>query len=166
MLRVLATQELGCIRYRGNDLVVLRRLAAAGEGSQCDVPLPAGTVTVLRNHVSFSRVRSDGFLTAHDILDRVALYLAKQPTTFQTTTISDDGAGASLSVSWFEDRYHRIELLAPIAPETRFLMRHFGPPRFSDTLHDWLVGDGLFCDPRWQTQAEWQDAGSWHHVPW
>jgi hypothetical protein len=166
MLRALATQELGCIRYRGNDVTILRRLADAGEGSQCDVPIPADMVAVRRDHVSFSRVHSEQPLTAHGILVRLALYLAKQPTSYRTTAISDHDVGASLSVSWFEDRHHRIELLAAVPPSTRFLMRHFAPPRLSDTLHDWLVVDGLFCDVRWQSEIEWQAAGPWHHAPW
>jgi hypothetical protein len=166
MLRVLAAQELGCVRYRGDDVSILRRLAEAGEGSQCDVPLPAGAVTVRRDHVSFKRLDSDTSLTAHGILDRLVSYLATQPTGCRTTTIFHDDDGASLSVSWFEDRFHRIELLSPVAPRNRFLMRHLGPPRFSDTLYDWLVADGLFSDVRWQTQSEWQDAGAWHCAPW
>jgi len=36
MLRVIESQELGCIRYAGSDSRILARLRAAGEGRQCD----------------------------------------------------------------------------------------------------------------------------------
>lgn len=45
MLRVIETQELGCIRYRGTDHATLRRLVEAGEGAQCDGSLPRGGTT-------------------------------------------------------------------------------------------------------------------------
>ena len=85
---------------------------------------------------------------------------------FKTTTIVENDAGASLTVSWFEDHFHRIDLLEPGALGNRFTLRHFGPPRFSDTLHDWLVADEMIGDARWQTQAQWEESGPWHPTPW
>src|SRR2546426_5175715 len=58
-LHVVRTQELGCIRYRGTDPVILRRLAEAGEAAQCDVALPKGIRPVLRNHVTFTANNSE-----------------------------------------------------------------------------------------------------------
>lgn len=36
MLEAIAIAELGCIRYRGKDVVIRRRLEAMGEGGQID----------------------------------------------------------------------------------------------------------------------------------
>lgn len=36
MLKVIANQELGCIRYGGADPTILRRLVDDGAGGQCD----------------------------------------------------------------------------------------------------------------------------------
>jgi ferredoxin len=36
MLEVFRTQEVGCIRYRGEDPVLLQSIERIGEGSQCD----------------------------------------------------------------------------------------------------------------------------------
>jgi hypothetical protein len=52
-LHVLRGQELGCVRYRGTDEAILRRLAEAGEAQQCDHP-PADVGVVLRNVVTFA----------------------------------------------------------------------------------------------------------------
>ncbi len=167
MIRVVATQELGCVRYRGTDLVIQRRLAEAGEGEQCDVPPAAGVEPLHRDHVSFLAADRAEPLTGRAILDRLVSYLAKQPQAYKSTAVSS-GEGetlASLAVSWFEDRFHRIELRAAHSPGS-WLLRHFGPPRFSDTLHDWLNSDEAFADVRWQTLGQHEAAGSWLRTPW
>src|SRR5438093_12768321 len=39
-LRVLRAQELECVRYRGTDAGILRRLGEAGDAGHCDHTLP------------------------------------------------------------------------------------------------------------------------------
>ena len=39
-IRVVRTQDLHCIRYGGEDEMILRRLAEAGEMAQCDAAPP------------------------------------------------------------------------------------------------------------------------------
>jgi ferredoxin len=46
-LRVIRMQELGCIRYCGDDKTILRRLAEAGESAQCDNAPPEESDIVL-----------------------------------------------------------------------------------------------------------------------
>jgi hypothetical protein len=46
-LQVIRGQELGCVRYRGVDDVILRRLAEAGESPSCDFPLKGVEPTVV-----------------------------------------------------------------------------------------------------------------------
>lgn len=70
-----------------------------------------------------------------------------------------------MSVSWFEDNYHRIEALASHRPD-EWLVRHHGPPRLGDTLHDWLHQDPHFDAVRWQTKAEWKAQGPSQPKPW
>lgn len=36
MLDVIRTQEMGCIRYRGDDAAIVKKLDEVGEGNQCD----------------------------------------------------------------------------------------------------------------------------------
>ena len=167
MIRVVATQELGCIRYRGADRETQRRLIEAGEGSQCDAPLPIGIEPLQRDHVSFLAADLLEPLSGRAVLERLVSYLAKQPQGYKATAITvDEGeAKTSLSVSWFEDRFHRVELHA--APSRgSWILRHSGPPRFSDTLHDWLNGDETFADVRWYARGKGEAAGSWQRTPW
>ena len=37
MVRVFSIQELGCIRYAGDDAATIKKLSEIGEGKQCDV---------------------------------------------------------------------------------------------------------------------------------
>jgi hypothetical protein len=62
-LHVLRGQELGCVRYRGTDEAILRRLAEAGDADQCDHP-PAAVDVVLRSVVTF--VISDSHNVSYD----------------------------------------------------------------------------------------------------
>lgn len=168
MLRVVATQELGCIRYRGTDQATLRRLVEAGEGAQCDASPPPGVTEVRRDHVTFV-VRDPGAAwTGRTILQRLLSHLAGHPyLQYKTTPISEDAVRGvtSVSVSWFQDEFHRLE--TSVSPQPgRYVLRHFGPPRFSDTLNDWLAIDDAFDDVRWQTETEWAAGGSWQRTPW
>ena len=74
-LRVLRAQELDCVRYRGKDQAILRRLAEAGEAHQCDHALP-GVGVVLRNVVTFVPSNPhDVTLEASRMLDEFSDYL-------------------------------------------------------------------------------------------
>ena len=54
MVRAASVAELQCLRYRGTDPSVLRRLAEAGLASLCDSPAP-GIRPVVRNTACFRR---------------------------------------------------------------------------------------------------------------
>jgi hypothetical protein len=47
-----------------------------------------------------------------------------------------------------------------------WLVRHHGPPRLGDCIHDWLTQDALFADVRWQTKEEWTANGPSKAMPW
>ncbi len=53
MVEALVSSEADCIRYRGDDPAVLRRLAENGHSDLCDQPPPPDAAPVERNHVSF-----------------------------------------------------------------------------------------------------------------
>lgn len=161
MLRVIATQELGCIRYGGADPAILRRLVEVGEGDQCDIPPPPGIKPMRRDHATFVAREHGPAWTARRILERLVAF----GTDWRTTSIHEADGSASVSVCWFEDNFHRIDAFTSNQPG-RWVVRHHGPPRFSDTLHDWLAGDERFEDVRWQTKAQWATDGPSQLTPW
>lgn len=162
MIRVIATQELGCIRYGGSDPTILRRLVEAGEGDQVDQPAPRGVVPIRRDHVRFAAKPRPTSWTARELLERMVAFNAR----WRTTSLHErSGTSASVSVAWFEDDYHRID--AFISNESRvWIVRHRGPPRLSDSIHDWLVEDPAFDSVRWQTREQSESDGAWTTTPW
>jgi hypothetical protein len=161
MVHVMVSQDLVCIRYAGSDETLLRRLAENGETDQCDVTAPRGVAALRRDHVVFVTRPDGGSWTRRRILERLAAFVAK----WRQTAIFDDGTTATVSVSWFEDNYHRIEARASHRPG-EWLVQHHGPPRLGDTLYDWLTQDPTFDSVRWQTKAEWKAQGPFQLKPW
>ena len=162
MLRVIATQELGCIRYGGSDPAILRRLVEGGEGDQCDQPAPRGVVPVRRDHVRFTTKPRATPWTAKEILERVVAFNARWRSTSLHATSQ---TSASVSVSWFEDNYHRIDAFASDHGSV-WIIRHNGPPRLSDSIHDWLVQDPEIESIRWQTREQSRSDADWARTPW
>lgn len=161
MMLVMASQELGCVRYAGSDDALLRRLAENGEGSLCDEALPRGAVEVCRNHVVFTAKPADEPWTPRRLLERLAVFATR----WRATAITDDGTTATFSMSWYKDNYHRFEALASKRPG-EWLIRHHGPMGLGFTVHDWLTQDWFFESIRWQTEAEWKTDGHFRSKPW
>ncbi|MDB4957515.1 MAG: hypothetical protein JWO36_5084 [Myxococcales bacterium] len=166
MIRTMATQEFGCIRYRGEDEATVRRLVDADEGDQCDVARPLHVRAMRRDHASFEAAERSAPWTSQGVVERLANYLAKRER-FTSKAVSGDqnAAVASLEVSWFQANFHRVEIRSD--PKSgRWVLQHFGPPRLSDTLHDWLTADDAFDDVRWQTAEQWRSRGPSQPTPW
>lgn len=161
MLHVMVSQELGCIRYAGSEDALLRRLAENGEAGLCDVTPPRDAGELRRDHVVFVAKPDAEPWTPRRLLERLVVFAAR----WRTTAIFDDGTMATISVSWFQDNYHRIEALVSSRPG-EWLVRHHGPPRLGDILHEWLTSDPSFNSVRWQTRAEWEARGPSRPKPW
>lgn len=162
MLRVIATQEFGCIRYGGSDPAILRRLVEGGGSDQCDQPAPRGVVPIRRDHVKFAAKPRATPWTARELLERMVDFHAR----WRTTSLHEaSSSSASVSVSWFEDNYHRIDAFASMEHGV-WTVCHHGPPRLSDSIHDWLVQDAAFESVRWQTRAQSEADGPSTKTPW
>lgn len=167
MLRVIRGQDLGCIRYRGTDKQVLRRLAEAGEDGHCDVAPPKGAVRILRNHVSFAAIDSAArdWRGAH-VLEDFADDLRRRTFGYRMTPIVQDGAEAHFSISWFEDTFHRV-VIRPTRPGAgHWVVRHSFELGLSETIDDWLRASERFGDVRWYSEAQWDAGHSGQERPW
>jgi hypothetical protein len=166
-LHVLRGQELGCVRYRGTDEAILRRLAEAGEADQCDHP-PAGVDVVLRNVVTF--VISDPHHASCDasrLFEDFSQYLkGRYPhLEIRTKPIELQEGEASFALAWFEDHFHPIAI-RPVDKVGRWLILHRGNLGLSEFLDEWLRSAAHFIDLRWYTEDAWQRSEGWQSLPW
>lgn len=167
MLHVIRGQELGCIRYRGTDPQILRRLGDAESADQCDAPLPRGVVPVLRNHVSFAAIDPVARIwRAVHVLEDFAEYLRRRPSTYRMTPIVQDGAEAHFSICWFEDRFHRVVIQSIGRDTGEWLVRHSFGVGLSEMIDDWLKESGRFGDVEWYSEAQWDARHSGQARPW
>ena len=166
-LQVLRAQELGCVRYRGTDEAILRRLAEAGEAHQCDHPLP-GIGLVLRNVVTFLRSDApDGAADAARLLDEFSDYLKSRYPHLEVRTkpIEVREREASFALAWFEDHFHPMTI-RPVEDSDRWLILHRGNLGLSEFMDDWLRSSERFSDFRWYSEHAWQRSESWQARPW
>jgi 4Fe-4S single cluster domain of Ferredoxin I len=167
MLRVIRGQDLGCIRYRGTDPQILRRLGDADSADQCDAPLPRGFVPVLRNHVSFAAMDPVAHIwRAVQILEDFAEYLRRRPSKYRMTPIVQDGAEAHFSICWFEDSFHRVVIRSIGQNTGEWLVRHSFGVGLSEMIDDWLKESGRFGDVEWYSEAQWDARHSGQARPW
>jgi len=157
-LQVIRGQELGCVRYRGTDPVILRRLAEAGESALCDFPL-VGLEPVLRNVVTF--VAKSG---APPSLDEFLEYTRNQlpGCGIRTRNVT----GATLSLSWYEDNFRELVLKVLDDRSRQWMISHNGPLGVSEWLHQWLAGSSDVTDIRWLTEQEHRRGASGQGRPW
>lgn len=158
-LQVVRSQELGCVRYRGTDSVVLRRLAEAGESATCDHPL-AGVEPILRNVVSF--VASGESTRPKSFFAEFTAYLLAKYPHISLRTRDNWWNQEHFEISWFEDQFHKLL----IRSGDRVVIEHQGPLGVSEWLHHWLAATSRFTDVRWYTQEEWSLGGKWQERPW
>jgi hypothetical protein len=166
-LRVLRAQELDCVRYRGKDEAILRRLAEAGEAHQCDHALP-GVGLVLRNVVTFAYLNAhDGRLDAPRLLEEFTDYLKGRYPRLQVRTkpIERREREASFALAWFEDQFHRVTI-QQVEDSDRWLILHRGNLGLSEFLDDWLRSAERFSDFRWYTEDAWPRSETWKPRPW
>ena len=168
-LRVVRTQELGCIRYRGTDPVILRGLAEAGEAAQCDVALPEGILPVPRNHVTFTANDPEVCaLSGAAVLEDFGDYLLHRPhpVRFRTTPVVEGPDEAHFSIAWYEDHFHTVAIRPVSDAAGHWLVRHSFNVGLSELIDDWLRQSGRFGGVRWYTQHQWNGTRTWQDRPW
>ncbi len=167
MIRVVYSAELECIRYKGEDKDVLRRLAEGGLSHLADMAV-SGIKPVARNHVTFDVADpTDKLLSEIALATEFQRHLRAQENeyvTYRFTPMSSNGEKTSFSYAWFEDSFHPVEFSFVGESLSRWLI----VSNTSFQIHDWLTSDNRFCDIRWYTQELWNSNHSvkWQETPW
>jgi hypothetical protein len=170
VLRAAWFSEVGCIRYRGNDPDIIRRLAESGESQLCDTASVVGIEPVERNHVSFAaRDLEMATMSAFDIAREFQRYVESrnsQHITYRFTPIKNLGTRASLTYAWYQDQFHSVEFERIEGGVGHWLIRHGAPKAASWTFHDWLTGDTRLQDVRWYSKDQWNGDKQFQDTPW
>ncbi len=164
MLRAVHGSEVECIRYRGREKDVLRRMAEGGMGNLSDTAVP-NIKPISRDHVTFDSVISkDKLLLDMDLATEFRRYLRGQESEYvkhKFTPNRSDGEKTSFSYSWYEDNFHPVEFSFIGESERRWLV----VTDVSLVIHDWLVAEDRFCDIRWYTEEHWKTSKEWQETP-
>ncbi len=165
MIRTVLSSELECIRYRGDDKNVLRRLAESGYSHLSDEPV-SGIAQLLRNYGTFDAVNVvDRFLSTQDLAKSFQDHFQAQQNeylSYKFRSLFSDGLKTSFEYAWYKDNFHPVEISFLGLPNSQWLVITDTPFQF----YDWLVAENRFCDIRWYTANQWKESKEWQGTPW
>lgn len=165
------SSEVQCLRYRGHDRDILRRLAEIGVGEVCDHPLTTAS-PILRNHVTFAATFAD---EAWDVATALRDYILSQDSEYvkhKVTRPKRKGKVVAFAFSWFEDHYYSVYVEREEPQTSRWLVHHspvweVGSVGVTMMIDDWLRSDTRFSDFRWYTSDVWDGARDvWQERPY
>ena len=170
-IRAVSSSEVQCLRYRGQDPDILRRLVEIGERDACDHPTPTST-PILRNHVTFAATFADEAWPVAAALREYILNQNSEYEKFQVTPPKHNGKVVTFAYSWFEDHYYAVNVEREEPLTGRWLVHHSpiwkaGSVAVSLMIDDWLRSDTRFSDFRWYTSEAWPQArDDWQERPY
>jgi hypothetical protein len=193
MLAAMLDSEADCVRYRGADPDVTRRIVEAGLATQLDVPRPPQVHPLVRNRVTFNAEEPQ--LSAADVAGSFEAYLHRKAAeqsrrdealqthilalggsrpnetrlTYRFTRLQIQRDEASFSYAWSED-FHTISVSKLKAADVAWLMRHSTPVAWSGIsvsrqIHAWLTTSRKFANIRWYSEDQWKHGKDWQSTP-
>jgi hypothetical protein len=173
MVRALWSSEVSCIRYRGEDPAMIRRLAENGSADQCDVAAER-TRLRLRNHVVFRSRLGEADRPA-DLADRFQESLREDghPYPYQFRP-RRRWRPAKVIFSWDSGilrrgHFHSVTFAKASDSDGRFEAKlgfwSIAAQGLGLIVHDWLVGSEGAEDVRWFSAEEYRTGASGYHMP-
>jgi hypothetical protein len=159
MAEVQASAEFGCVRYRGSDVAVLRRLAENDLAELCDVAPPADAQPIERDHVSFlSPATRDIQALAAELRAYLHQRYARDNWRVKSGWLRSREV---VRFSWHQDRFHTVRFTAIGQRPDYWLAWHAtaasgGGRAVSRLLHEWLTSSDRHEDIRWFSAAQWR----------
>lgn len=170
MIKAVCGSEVECIRYKGDDREILRRLAEAGQSDLCDQPkLVRGIKPLRRNHVAFELggVESETQLALR--FREHILHKSTEYTRYKATAVKKDDSGAAFKFCWYENNYHRVGFGRTNAKD---VWHAFHSPvshaahSIILTVDEWLRGNREVANIRWYTETAWRrQTDDWQNTP-
>jgi hypothetical protein len=180
MIRVAFQAEAQCIRYRGNDAAILRRLAELKLSAISDTPVPENILPIVRNRATFETTVGNAQETPALLAACLRFFLVrmnsarralgdKYATKFRR--VSETLDRASFDFSWVENQFHSIQLSRENLHEAKWVICHNSAQQVvgvgvSILIHDWLLSETELNHVRWYAERDGRYAGDWSETPW
>ena len=166
-LSAMHSAEVDCIRYRGTDHELSRRIAEMGYAASCDLAPPADARPLFRSHASFRPTGSAVVEPASQWAAAFRRYFLQCDSSHQDVgakAIAWDRTEATAQISWRGGVYHAVEFKR-LADGGGVLKTMPGPDGVENGIglsifvEEWLLQDGRFQDIRWFSAGQWQAGG-------
>src|SRR5262249_23658152 len=154
-----------CIRYRGADPEIARRIVEMGQAELCDQPVATDAKPLVRTHVSFALSDKDALVRPRQIAAAFLHYFRNRPrggSSDKVREVHSDDAQSVVEISWFEDVFHRVavERLSGTKWHVQAIpCRPAVAVGLSRLVERWLRDDGRFHDIQWFSDAQWRSGG-------
>ena len=168
--------EFQCIRYRGDDPDVLRRMAELDLRNLCDISPPNHIAPVIRNHVTLLPSAS---MLPTELMDAYFAHanhendIRKEYQFKLLNRIVDKRPDrVRFEISWYDNHWHPIEIHPSTDGEKRLriyypLKNDLGDRGVGNLLSSWLKKcPESYSQLRWYTDSDWADGNNWQNSQW
>jgi len=155
-IRAMWSSEVDCVRYRGRDATMLKRLARAGMAGQADHGAPCVSSVRLRDQVSFAMPKIAGLKDA----GQVAKVFRESMRAKGNKVLPAFLGRHSVWLSWYGNRFHLVRFAD--AGQQRFVVRlqwTTAVQGLAWTVDDWLHAQSV-VNIRWEAIGDPSSASS------
>lgn len=175
MLRVIGSQCVGCVTYRGADRAIKQRIAnVVGPGELSHHGVPDDITPHRRDRVRF---RATAGLEARDVLERFLETWRRRERDGRgildrrSREVAPRAGGHAVELAWVseelcDDPFHHLEVAPPRQAGGLLRIVHGGPIGLSFDIHDFLELDPDFSDQDWRSDDELRDGAPPAPTPW
>lgn len=159
-LNAMHAAEVDCIRYRGVDAEITRRIVEMGSRDQCDREIGIDAVPTVRCHarvrftsgsVESAKALAEQFLS--DVIDEGSRFKGR----VRAGMIKDRRASAHLA--WFQDVYHEIVFEKTVEQDWHILTKpaiSAAGIGLSRIVERWLAAKPDLYAVEWFSEAQWR----------
>lgn len=161
-LNAMLSSEVDCIRYRGADRDIVRRIVEMGNQDQCDRLPPIDATPMTRSHASFNVLDVGAFETASDLALHFLQHTLRGDDRYKgqvARRLLHNDKRARIRICWFKDVYHTVtfEQLADGRWHVVAKPSHREAGKgLSRMVEKWLGADERFQNVRWFSEKQWR----------
>lgn len=161
-LNAMWSSEVDCIRYRGADHDIVRRIVEMGNRDLCDQDIAIDAEPLIRDHVCFSVTDASAFTTAKQLAQSFLHYFTGRSDRNRGQLVRrllPRGAQVSVRISWFNDIDHSVAFERISDGQWHIVAKPSDPNvrmGLSRLVEKWMETDMRFQNIRWFSEAQWR----------